>query len=228
MQRLIIFLSLAISITACNTTSNRSTSKKTPEAAVSLYNKSPLYDFKGNKIKFAGYLNLGERFHSLGEKKKDTVSKRKKTYVKVLLSDSTEKWIDPILFVSPAKPAVVLQEADIFSRPDIVAKTSKMYEPINFVAIVEEKGEWISVVGFNRKRKGWIKKEAVSTDRNEVAVSAFVHLEIMDKNENIIVDKIEKFLNTLPIKGTKIEQYLSNLIPTVADTAEKTSEQVLP
>jgi hypothetical protein len=168
--------------------------------------------------KWISSMMLGEVCNYLGETIADSTDKNQEFY-KVELSDGAIVWARSYGLLLDAKPAAIIDQTPVYTRPDLVTKTDKSFGTAEFVVIVGEKDNWIEVVGAEKRKKGWINMDAVSTQSEEVAVATLVHKNLMDKSGNIQTEKISGFLEQLPYKETMLAGYLEDLLNESVETA---------
>jgi len=206
------FIVIAFVLSACKgkegTESEEADSTK---IAVCISDGVPVKTDPGKDGKWLSALNLGESLVYLDEEYKDS-STKKQDYYKVELSDGSQAWARTYGILLNAKPAAILSETPIYKRPDLVNKTDKSFNPIEFVAIIGEKDDWVEVTGAGKKKSGWIKVQYVSTNPEDVAVSTLAFKSLLDKEGNIISENLQKFIDELPYEDTRFNGYLSSLL----------------
>ena len=158
--------------------------------------------------KWLSRLNLGEKVTYLGKSQVDSTDKNKNEYHLVELSDGSQAWAYGYGVLLNAKPGAIVKKTPLYSRPDLVTKTSKELEIMDFVAIVGEKDDWLEVVGEKKRKKGWVKSKRVTTKVEDVAVATLAHKSIKDKNGKIVAAKIAGFLDELPYENSQFKSYL--------------------
>ena len=156
-------------------------SKEQEDAAVSIYNKLPLFDKPGKKTKKISELYLGESVMLTGkekyEKSDDSIHY---TYVK--LADGTVGWVKTEGVIKKAVSGVIKTSTRIYERPEKMTILDSSFNFLDIVAATYKKGDWVHVTGENRRIKGWITAEALSTDKNEVASAILVKKNIIQNN----------------------------------------------
>lgn len=179
--------------------------------AVCISDGVPVRETPGKDGKWLTSLNLGESLIYLDEEYKDPEGKGQDFY-KVELSDGSQVWARSYGICLKAKAAAVLSETPIYKRPDLVNKTDKVFKTIEFVAVIGEKDDWVEVIGANKKKSGWVKVQYLSANEEDVAVATLAHKSLLDKEGNIVDDKLQKFIEELPYKNTRFNGYLSSLL----------------
>ncbi|MEL6193353.1 MAG: hypothetical protein AAFR66_14945 [Bacteroidota bacterium] len=125
---------------------------------------------RGEKLTYLSTIYFGEQVELLGES--ELVEATNRTYLKVRLSDGEEGWVHQYLFAENAYLAAVMGEAEIYRRPDIMTFKDDKFERGEVVTVMEEKGDWIRLVGMERKKSGWItRKKLLSTDLFDIRLA---------------------------------------------------------
>jgi hypothetical protein len=190
------------------------------KSAVCIYDGVPVRAEPGKDGKWLTSLNLGESLIYLDKEYKDTEGKGQDFY-KVELSDGSQVWARSYGIALNAKAGAILNETPIYKRPDLVNKTDKVFNPLEFVAVVGQKDDWwIEVIGANKKKSGWIKIQFVSSDPEDVAVATLAHKSLLDKEGKIITENLQSFIDGLPYQNTHFNGYLNSLLD------KKVSEEV--
>ena len=208
-------LMLAVIFSACKgketSTAENTTTKVEKVPAICISNGVPVREEPSKDGKWLTSLNLGESMVYLGEEYKDSTGNNKDFY-KVELSDGSQVWARTYGILLNAKGATILSETPIYKRPDLVNKTDKNFNPLEFVAIIGEKDDWVEVVGSNKRKSGWIKVQYTSTNPEDVAVATLAFKSLLDKDGVIIDDKLAAFVDDLPYENTRFNGYLNNLL----------------
>jgi hypothetical protein len=193
--------------------------------AVCISNGVPIREEPHKEGKWISSMNLGETSEYLGESVIDSAD-RVREYYRLELSDGSVQWVQSYGILLDAKPAAVVSETPIYVRPDLVTKTDKSFKTVEFLAIVNEKDDWIEVVGAEKRKSGWIKKEAVSMQKEDVAVATLANKALIDKNGDIMLDKLPAFLDNLPYQNTRLASYLQQLLEEhVENTIEESIQE---
>ena len=126
---------------------------------------------RSKSIEYIEAVLLGERVVVLPDEPQ-RVEREKRTYIRVKLSDGKIGWVHNYLFGVDAHLAAIKKTTNIFRRPDPMMLKDHPFEAGEFVAVIEEKGEWLKVVGKERKKVGWIQKgDHITENENEVTVA---------------------------------------------------------
>jgi len=166
-------------------------SKRVP--AVCIVDEASLRDGPSAKAGWVSSIALGERLTWLGIGEKDS-TKESREYYKVELSDSTIGWTISYALELRADPAVITQRASIFRRPDLITVSDAEYEPMDFVAVLQTDSDWLRVVGQSRRKKGWVKRAAVSLKDKDVAVGVLTSKILKEKNKEKRIQRLEDII----------------------------------
>ncbi len=161
--------------------------------------------------KWISSLNMGETMIYLDKTEADPAD-AKQEFCYVELTDGSKAWARTYGVLIGAKPAAIVSETPVYKRPDLVNKTEKVFKPMEFVGIITEKDDWVEVVGANKIKKGWIKKQKLSLVQEDIAVATMAQKSLLDKNGNIVNEKIAKFLEDLPYQNSQFTGYLQTLL----------------
>ena len=140
-------------------------------ATICIWDKAVLRGVPSRKTgKFLSAIALGEKVTYLGESRTDSTDKDLE-FLKIRLSDGKEGWTLAYVLVRNAVPGAITQKTFVYRRPDLLTVTDKSLEPMDMVAITKIDGDWLEVVGNQRKVSGWIKNTGVSMREEDVAVA---------------------------------------------------------
>ncbi len=178
--------------------------------AVCISNGVPVRAEASKGAKYISSLNLGETLVYLGDSKKDSTDGDKE-YYHVELSDGTIAWARSYGVLIDGNPAAIITETPIYKRPDLVTKTNKNFYPLEFIAVVGEKEDWIEVIGAGKTKKGWIQASAITLQQEDVATATLASKDLLIDGK-IVSEKIDVFLENLPYKNTQFIAYLQGLL----------------
>lgn len=145
--------------------------------AVCIIEGVALKDAPGKEGAFVATLSLGEKLTCTDEKEIETSLGNKK-YIKVELNGGESGWVKESNIITAAKPAAIVTDAIVYSRPDLITKTSKVFSPLDIIAVKQKQGDFVEVYGKTKDGKkvkgGWIKQDALSFEDVDVAVAIYV------------------------------------------------------
>ena len=137
---------------------------------VSLWGTGGIREDAGKSAKWVTRVSFAERVTYLGEE--EEIESEDRTYVKIRLSDGKEGWMNKYLFAPDAEVKAFTKKSSVFNRPDFTTSTDKKFEIGEVVAVTQTKGEWIEVVGEQKKKKGWVQdKGNLTGDEIDIAVA---------------------------------------------------------
>lgn len=224
MKTLVPVVLSALLITAC-TSNKRTEVSESSDAipaeeivAVCISNGVPIREYPRKDGKWTSSMNLGETAIYLGETVADSTDKVREFH-KLKLSDGTSQWTRSYGIILGAKPAAVVKKTPIYKRPELVTKTDRFFGPAEFLVVVNEKNEWVEVIGAEKRKKGWIHKNVLSLQNEDIAIATLAHKSLLDKNGNILPDKLGKFLEDLPYQDAQLVVFLQQLLHEQVETA---------
>jgi hypothetical protein len=180
-----------------------------PIKGVCISTGTPLREEPKKEGKWISSMMLGETLTYLGETVADSANP-KQDYYKVELSDGKLAWARTYGILINAEPAAIISETPLYKRPDLVTKTDKSFKIVEFVAIIGEKDDWAEVVGAEKRKTGWVKKESLSTNAEDVAVATLAQKDLLDKDGAIQNDKLSAFIESLPDGNSQLARYLQD------------------
>ncbi len=145
--------------------------------AVCIWDRASLKEAPEEKGKWLESLSLGEKCEYLDETKEDNSGTKPVQYYKVRLSGGKEGWVQATLMSLNSKPAAINQNAEVYSRPDLLTKSNKAFSKMDIVAVKNTDGDFIEVTGKRKDGKwvetGWIKASNVTYSDIDIAVAKF-------------------------------------------------------
>ena len=156
------------------------------------------------------------------------VTVKDKDYLMVRLQDGQMGWVYEYLLEPHARRAAMIGEAELYRRPDYMTLRSDKLLPGQIVAVIEDLespgkyGEWLHISSFEKKKKGWIRRENNLTfDPNEIQVALFLY-------RARIINSAEKRRRALgELLGRDIAKN-SVFRPMIEEEFKKTESQVDP
>jgi len=192
------------------------------QQTVCIWDGVPVREEPTKDGKWVSKISLGESLFFLGEESIDSTDNDRE-YIKVELSDGKIAWARSYGLIINGKIAAVKEGVPVYERPDLLTLTKKEFKEMNILAIEEVKEDWIKVIGQERKIKGWIKKEVVTENKEDVAVAILASKQLM-KDGEIVPEKIEEFLENLPYKNSVFNEYIKAQIVEEEVVVEETQE----
>lgn len=140
------------------------------QIGICIWDKAGLRKSPGKKGDYLTPVVFGERVTLLGEQQE--IASEDRTYIKIRLSDDQEGWVNQYLFAENASLAVVMGPTKIFRRPDVMTLKEETLERGEIVAATEVIGNWLKVIGEERKKSGWVQAiDNLSTYEDDILVA---------------------------------------------------------
>lgn len=171
--------------------------------AVCVWDKLAVRDTPGDKGKWVTSISLGEslKYHGL-----DSVV-GKKTYGKITLNDGQQGWARTDLIVIEAKPAVVTNDTDIYTRPDLLTKSDKKFSAMDIVAMKSSQDTWGEIRGKRSEGswidEGWVKTSNLSFEPVDIATAKFASKAMKIKNEEAKLKALQDILENVDLSSSK-------------------------
>lgn len=233
----ILTITLALLIIACGkktadtgTTADSTSAEATKTVmSVCVFEGISLRSEPSQKGKWIAGIALGEKLTYLNEVVHDSVGKL--DYAKVRLSDGTEGWASAAFVIPNARPAAVISSSFFYKRPDLSTVTDKAFEPLDFVAVTTEEGEWMRVTGKRRKNsyieEGWLNRGAVSFNEIDVAVASMTAKAMASSDASKRKGELDKILKNSAVSGSQLVGEVRNLLADMGSFATNTKRVVV-
>jgi hypothetical protein len=217
----LVYLSLMILLfTSCKNGKNEMSSSRDNDSipAVIISTGTAVRETPSKDGKWISSMLLGEKLTYLGESAVDSANPEQE-YLHVELSDGKQAWARSYGVLINAIPAAVISQTAIYKRPDLVTQTDKTFRIAEFVAIISDKGEWVEVIGAEKRKSGWIKRDMLSIDPEDVAVATLAHKDLLDKEGKIIAVNLSTFLENLPNVNSQLARSLQDQMSSQVEDA---------
>lgn len=165
-------------------TNNNSETEKTSSVddgsgdAICLLDKLSVRETPSGKGKWITSMSLGEKVYFTGEKYIDSVSK--KDYFKVKLIDGKEGWSRAPFLAVNGKVGVMVKNASVYKRPDLLTKTENEFSPMDIIAVIGNQDDWIQVKGKRATGKYieevWVKSNNISDKSVDIATAKYASI----------------------------------------------------
>lgn len=195
--------------------------------AVCIWDKILVRENPSQKAKAITTLSVGESLFYLG--KDSTVEKRAYTYIK--LNDGQIGWALKDFIVNDAKPAVVLLDMNLYSRPDLLTKMDKRFKMMDIISSIEDQGEWMKIKGrrFGAKwmDEGWVKSSNISFDAVDIAVAKFGLQALAVTNEEEKIQALNDIIDNGDLSTSKFIDELENVVSGLTAPEEVVEEEII-
>ena len=191
--------------------------------AVSIYwGNLGLRDAPEKDGKWLTSIKMGEKLTSLGITAMDSANNTE--YVKVRLMDGKEGWTQSNLVVVNADAAVLVSEAEIYSRPDLLNKTDKKYSKMDVVAVIQAEGDWIEVKGKRGEgswvESGWIKPISISYEDYDIAVALYTRMAMKEKDTEKKIAALEDIIQNQDLSKSELIPEVIQILNSVKSESE--------
>lgn len=196
---------------------------------VCMWSKVSLKDSPTSKGKWVTTVYLGETATYTGITEKDTTIVKGKDYAKIELIDGTTGWVDVRFFAIDATPYVVKDVSKLYKRPDILTATKKEYDKMQFVVVLEEKGEWMKVKGKRNQdgwfSEGWMKVNHLTNSNIDVNVAILANraMAIGDKEKKI--EALNEIIDNSDFSGSVFIKDISSIVFELSQESEAVEEE---
>lgn len=151
---------------------------------VCLWEAISLKETPSIKGKYITTMYLGETGTTQGEIVVDSISSKKREFVKITLADGTTGWMQKNLIAINAIPHAITTTTKLYKRPDLLASSSKKFEEMQYVVVLENKGDWSKIKGKKHSSKwfneGWVKTDKLTNSPEDILVAI-----LYEKTQNI-------------------------------------------
>lgn len=142
-------------------------------------------------------LSLGETVTYLDTSLTDVTDKNRE-YFKIRLSDGKQGWVPSYGVLKNASSAVLKINASLYKRPDLLTITDIRLSPMEFFAITNKIDDWVEVTGEQKKKVGWIKKDAITTNKEDIAMAILITKKLAVNDDLSSEEKLKTLLNEAP------------------------------
>ncbi len=165
---------------------------------VCVVNGTAVWTEASNKSRWLSSLALGETVQLEGKPVKDLKDPKQREYIKVKLSDGTGGYSSTWGIVQGAYVGVVQAVTKVYKRPDLLADSGKTFEVMAIVAVQEEKNGWLRVTGEEWGKSGWITKDSIRKDKEDVVTAVLLRKALRGKEKSMSRADLEQIIASLP------------------------------
>jgi len=145
--------------------------------AVCIWDKISVRETPSKDGKWLTSLNLGEKCNYLNETKEVNEGNKIVKYLKVELQDGKTGWVQSDFIVIDGVPGVIINDAPVYNRPDLLTKTDKIFSKFDIVGVAKSQQDFYEVHGKRKNGKwiesGWVKKSNVSLSDADIVLAKF-------------------------------------------------------
>lgn len=157
----------------------------------------PMYASASQTATLVATLSLGETVYwtqdSSVKEENDT-----SVFLKTVLSDGTSGWVRSQALIRDAQAAAVKEETRVYRRPDTLTLTEVRIPFMGMVAITDRTDQWVRVIGEGRNAQGWIRKDVITEEKEEVASAVFARRKIIKNRDMSRTAVLENILYNAP------------------------------
>ncbi|RLD80651.1 MAG: hypothetical protein DRJ10_07140 [Bacteroidetes bacterium] len=172
---------------------------------------------------------LGETATYLGITEKDTTVAKGKDYVKVELIDGTTGWVDVRFMAIDAAPYAVKGISKLYKRPDILTATKKEYDKMQFIVVLEEKGEWMKVKGKRKQDQwfsdGWMKANHLTNSDIDISVAILTNRAMAITDEEKKIEALNEIIDNSDFSGSTFIKDISSIVFDLSEEQEVLEEE---
>lgn len=215
MKILNVFLLFGMLLTlgACHSSDPSTTENKDSSGAVCIWDNASLKETPEDNGKWLCAISIGEIVNYQDSEKEVNNGKKTVKYLKVKLKDGKEGWVQSDFIVLNSKPAAITEDVEIYSRPDLLNKTKKLFNKMDIVAVKSENGDFIEVTGKRKTGKwiesGWLKTRSLSYSQEDIAVAKFANKAFEIKDPVQREKAIKEIIDNADLKGSVFISALS-------------------
>lgn len=175
----IIFIVLLFSCKGKKNTSTENLQVETVNTvkAVCIWDKVSVRETPYKDGKWLTSLSIGEKCLYLGEEREEVDGNRIYKYLKIELQDGKKGWVQADFIVIDGVPGVVINDAPIYNRPDLLTKTDKFFSKFDIVGVSNSQNDFYEVKGKRKNGKwietGWVKKSNISLSDSDIALAKY-------------------------------------------------------
>ena len=149
----------------------------------------------GKNAKFLSSLALGEGVKWTGSTQKDESGRE---YLKVELSDGKSGWVAASGLATGAQIGAMREESISYKRPDLLTASPLKIPVMTIVAVIQQKDDWFQIIGEAKKPLGWVRKDSVTVDKEDVTVATLATRKLREKDGLSLDKKIDAIVKISP------------------------------
>jgi len=173
--------------------------------------KNPLQ--KKEKGSWLSSIRLGETVDLMEGTMVDSTDKNRE-YCQVGLSDGKTGWASSYGLVKNASAGAVKEETPVYQRPDLLTITDKKFKMLAIVAVTQTKEDLCEVTGEASSIKGWIRKDAILTSKEDLTVAVLASKIFKEDAKKTRNEQLNKIIAASPYPDSYfMEKFRLELVP---------------
>lgn len=175
------------------------------KASVCLIDGIAIRDTPAKTGKYIATVSLGEKVKWKSGPQKDSAGK---DYIKIELSDGKTGWTSSYGIITGAVIGVVKDDVSLFKRPDMLTASNQKLKFMTLVAITQEKDGWCQITSEGKRVTGWIKKDDILQDNENVTAAILATRKMREKDGLDQAKKVEAIIASSPHPSSNLIQTL--------------------
>jgi hypothetical protein len=218
-QFIFYIIPVAILVTTCKNRSSTASDidgedtiavNQAPVVSTCIWDKTPVRDSARRASKWLTSLKLGETIYFMNSTKIDS-SYKNREYLFCELTDGTRGWVPSFGVVKNSRPATIIKDTPLYLRPDLMTITGQTLPAMEFICVSREKDEWVEIITSKKKKKGWIPKENISTDKQNIAFANEARVILTDNRPDPEHEKYKYILDNTSYPNSVFIQYVKEM-----------------
>jgi len=232
----LLILAVFIIISGCKTKKSTGEENASGESrkgdAVCIWDNLSLKESPDKDGKWLASISLGEKCIFLNSEKEDINGDKKTRYLKIRLQDGKEGWVQSDFIVVDGKPGVIIQDAIIYSRPDLLTKTAKSFSKMDIIGVKGNQNDFVEVAGKRKDGKwietGWVKASYISYSEIDIAVAKYAVKALTMEETGKRDAAIKEIVDNRDFQGSAFIASLKELLVPAEDFIEAEIKSQVP
>jgi len=140
------------------------------------------------------------------EKEEVEEDKKQRTYLKVVLADGTEGWINDYLIIPNGEGAVIIKQTPVFKNPKTSNETLKnwTFEAGDPVIKTDVAGDYAYIYSERKEKKGWVPLKCLAVSPSEVKVAMLLKKALAETDEKAKMKSLQNIRNMSGLEDLKM------------------------
>jgi uncharacterized protein YgiM (DUF1202 family) len=173
--------------------------------AVSIWDGISVREEPSSDGKWVSSISLGEKIQLTGNSAVDSAEKNRE-YVEIILGDDKQGWVVSD-FVEEGTAIAAVKDVQIYKRPDLLTKTDNSFKPMDVMALIDTRDEWVEVKGKSQNENwfwsGWVKRTDLSDNEVDIAVAVYAQKAFKLENEEERAEAIQEIIENESFTSSK-------------------------